>query len=290
MYYISAVLSLAVLAGLVFWVWKRTAAGTCWNPVFWPGLIFKLVCGILLGLYYSGGDFDTTRYQEAADILTGFGFQDTGAYLRLLFLNDYTALPEQIHSIGFRTYSNSFYFSKLLSVLNFLTGSNYYLNSLFLSFFSFAGCWYLVKNLAHYFPGTANAAIFSFLLFPSVVFWNAGVMKESLLAGLLGFFWAAILNLSDPAKKHKPGYFFLLAISAFGLWKIKFFVAAFVYGLAGLWLVLHWLRRRFRVFRQPVALVGSLTGLSALLALAISRLHENFNLQFFLDRLVWNYQ
>jgi len=284
----SILLSSGVLAGIIFLFWRNLGQDSTLKVFFWPALLLKLLCGILVGLMYAE-NFDTHIYQKMASRLTDFGFQNPAVYLRLVFLNDYsyTAI---VSGIQYKTYSNSFFFAKLLSLLNFLTGRQYYLNSLFLSVFSFAGCWYFVVRLAYYFPNSQKAAVIAFLFFPSVVFWNSGVLKESILMGSLCFFWGSSLNLLYNSGKRNWFSGLLLLLSAYWLWKIKFFVAALVFCLTGTWLGFVWLEKKFVFFRQGFARWLILPLLVGFLAIIMKQWHEEFELDIFFRRLVWNYK
>ena len=283
----SAILSLSIFSGLVYLFWKLAARDLSFRHLFWPALAFKVLCGIIIGLAYQG-KYDTFLYQKAAESLTVFGKKDFTGYLNLVFFNK---LPDPgIIQLGkIKTYSNSFFFIKPLSLLNFISGSNYFLNSLFFSFFGFAGCWYFVRAVHKAFPGSTFPVILAFLFFPSVVFWTSGILKESVLLGSLGFFWGTVLNLLyRPANQKKSGLL-LLFFSGYIMWRIKFFLAALVFCLTAAWLVLRWLQQKFVFFRKPARLGLILPVVLLPLAAFIQQWSESFDIQFFFRRLVWNY-
>ncbi|KAA9340597.1 hypothetical protein [Adhaeribacter soli] len=283
----SAILSLSIFSGLVFLFWKLAARDLSFRHLFWPALAFKILCGIIIGLAYQG-KYDTFLYQKAAESLTAFGFNDFTGYLNLIF---FSKLPEPgIIQLGkIKTYSNSFFFIKPLSLLNFITGSNYFLNSLFFTLFCFAGCWYFVRTVHKFFPGSTFPAVLAFLFFPSVVFWTSGILKESVLLGSLCFFWGAALNLLYGHGNRKHFWLLLLLFSGYILWKIKFFLAALVFCLTAAWFVLRWLQQKFPFFRKPSRLGLILPVVLLPLAAFIQQWSESFDIQFFFRRLVSNY-
>ncbi|MBK0402137.1 hypothetical protein I5M27_04020 [Adhaeribacter sp. BT258] len=278
-------LSIGLLAGLIYWLWRKTAFNSCWNFIFWPALGFKLFCGVLLGWFYEGG-CDTFVYQHYADKVTAIGYAAPEAYLKIIFLN---VLPVA-DLVPFATFSNSFFFIKIVSLLNFITGSNYYLNGAFISLFSFAGCWFLVQAFARIFPGTANAAVLAFLFFPTAIFWNSGVMKEPVLMGALGFFWGLALKTVYFSGKKLWLNLLLLLLTSWLLWKIKFFVALIIFSLTAFWCLVLWAYKRFSFLRRKYVLPLSLLVIIAGFAVVLSFGLQKFASAFFYRHLVWNYE
>jgi len=89
-----------------------------------------------------------------------------------------------VPGVGKYALSNTYFFVKLLSVLNVASFSLLWLNTLYLSLFCFAGCWVLTRVWVQAFPATPpGAAIVALLLWPSVTWWTAGLGKETLLVG-----------------------------------------------------------------------------------------------------------
>lgn len=289
---ISFVLVFLILAALSIWLWQSTAENRIMKLVFWPALVFKLFCGVLFGYLFSkqisnGGDSWT--YQKTSNFLTIAGKSDFQAYLNILLFNKINDL-ELAKAIPYPTYTNSFFLVKIVSLLNFITANNYYLNSLFLSLFCFAGCWYLVQKLGKAFPGSLPSAVIALLFFPSIVFWNSGIMKDGILLSALGFFWGSALQLAYFPNQGKLKSTLILLLSAVLLWKIKFFVAAFVYAISGSWFALQWLFKRYRFFRSGYLRWLAIPVVIFLIVFIFSLLHYKFNLDFLLMSLVLNYQ
>ena len=165
--------------------------------VFCSSLLIKTLAGVLLGwiyfAHYQSGD--TISYFEKSVYISGIFWHNPIEYLKVLFLNSYDteflmAMKDQAHNIP-----RTIYFAKILSVLNLFTHNNYWLNSIYLSFFGFAASWKLVHVLATLNPSNTRAIVLSFLFVPSVVFWSSGVLKESLVLGALYFSVAFTIEL-----------------------------------------------------------------------------------------------
>jgi hypothetical protein len=219
-------LNLLVLVGLVWWLWKQNWEQQL-QPFFFPTLLFKLACGLLLGVlsFYVYDKGDTQLYYKRALLMTDMAHeQGMGTYLRYLFLNDPTGTPLQGLQKPF--YESSWNMPRLLSIPMLLTNGNYYLSSLYLSLFSFAGLWFFVNAIARYFASTALPAVVAFLLFPSVVFWSSGVLKESVLLGGMGLMLGSSLYLLCGKRRHKAVLYLLLAlVGLYLVWLVKYFVA-----------------------------------------------------------------
>src|SRR5688572_8911943 len=287
---ISVVFFFIILAALSIGLWRKTANNKLLKLIFWPALAFRLFSGLLLGYLYSKqfiSGRDSWHYQKAGNLLTAVGKSDFKAYLEILLFNK-TADLELLKAIAYPTYTNSFFLVKIVSLLNYLTSNNYYFNSLFLSFFSFAGCWYLVQKLGKAFPGALPAAVIALLFFPSIVFWNSGILKDGILLGALCFFWGSALHLAYFSNESKLIAFAILLLSAVLLWKIKFFIAAFVFAITGSWFALQWLYKRFRFFRSGYLRWLAIPLIIVLIAFGFSLLHYKFNLEFLLMSLVLN--
>jgi hypothetical protein len=170
--------NLLVLATLII-TWRRRVAPES-RSHFLPGVLIKLLAGVVLGAlymyYYRGGD--TLVFFRDAEALTTWAKAHPVEFVNGLLSG---RVPISLVSDQPRP----LFFVGLVSCINLLTGNSYWLTSLWLSFCSFAATWYLVRTLHQIFPDARAAASAALLFFPSVVFWSSGVMKESLAFGAL---------------------------------------------------------------------------------------------------------
>lgn len=280
-------LHLPVFLLLVYWLWWSLGRPEQKSLLFWSALLFKLFCGFTLGWLYieylSGGD--TWGYHRQATELTSWAKENPNSYLKFLFLSEEDPLQ-----IRFKDFSNTYFFLKPLSLLYLLTDNSYWSSSLYLSLFSFWGCWFLVSLLRRYFPQFGTAAVIAFLFFPSVVFWTSGVSKDSVLMGSLCFTIGLFLQISKQ-EQPKPFYKYLLLLPAIWLlWRIKFFLAAVLIVLLVTHLLLKTITQRVLWLqskeRQLLAWVALMFGGAFVASFA----HPTFNLSFFVRHIVWNYR
>lgn len=143
--------------------------------------------------------------------------------------------------------SNTLFFIKILGVLNFASLGIVFLNALYLSLFCFVGCWLLARTWAQVFPATPPAAAaVALLLWPSVVWWTAGLGKETMLVGCETALVALVLRLlyGPPAATgakawlQRLTYLVLSLLLAWLAYRMRFFFALPLLGvlvaLAGL--------------------------------------------------------
>lgn len=267
------VFNLLAISAISFAIWKGT--DVLQRSHFFFALAFRLVAGILLGLIYTffyTGEGDTFLFFDDAVRLTQSARAGTNRFFDLFF----TEFPAVALT---NDQPRSIFFVSVVGCINFLTADSYWLTSLWLSFFSFAGAWYLVTKIVKAFPDARMLASISFLFFPSVVLWSSGVVKESLAFGglcvLTGFFFAI-----HERQRFKAWEFLIALLSAYLLLNLKYYWAAVFF---------------------PAMLTGVIVGripghlqwgmgktwsiwltVFLLLSLGVSQLHPNFYLQNFL--------
>ncbi len=159
-----------------------------WKVYFMSALAFKLICGVLLGLLYiwlyDGGD--TFGYYERASRIAEFGWGD---FWSLMF-----------SSVDSTFHARREYLDRVLAVILFLGKTDYWMASFYFSYFSFICSAYLVRQVIEWRPDWSKAAIFSFLFYPSIVFWSSGILKESLAFGAVMVLMGGYIKLRANKK------------------------------------------------------------------------------------------
>jgi hypothetical protein len=220
---------------------------------FFPALALKLAAGVGLGLLYTyyytyGGD--TFLYHREASAVADWARMQPLPYLRFL-LSGPLADAAAAAQVSTLSQPRALVMVKLVSGLHLLTGNGYWLSGAWLSLFSFWGMWSLAHRLAVSFPVTRHAAAVGFLLFPSVVFWSAGILKETVAMGIIGFAGAWLLRYWPTERPGitwgGTGRSLGLMVGLGLLWQLKFYYCAVLVlcGAAG-WLA-HWTARRFYI-------------------------------------------
>ncbi|GAB4395286.1 MAG: hypothetical protein OHK0053_01760 [Microscillaceae bacterium] len=205
------------------------------SPWFWPALLCKCAAGLAYGSLYvfyyeNGGDtinffLDGTRFAQLAR-------QSPATFLRVVFWQEYYPLePFAVFNLWYQ--ARTLFFVKLVSFFCLLTNDHYWLISLYFSVFSFWGMWLLANTLARLYPSLANAAALSLLFWPSLVFFSAGLSKESLAMGAWAWLLARMQGYLLPFPKgwlyHLASLGLLVGLSIL-LLELKIYYLA---GLAG---------------------------------------------------------
>lgn len=282
---IVVILNLVLLFAILWPMWKRQDV---LRQFYWPALLFKVCCGILLGLlytyYYSTGD--TFSFFQDGSLLSGLARNDFGEYIRFLWSGDESfAMWSQLNYPQPR----SVFFAKIISVINLLTLDNYWVALLYFSVISFFGALFLSRRIVAYFPDAVYPTVVAFLFFPSVVFWSSGIIKEAVaLAGI--YFLSGIFLSAWHRQKLSLSEWVLLLLSAWWVWKLKYFYLAIFFPIALATLVI-------KIFVIDFFLVRKL-GLQLLIwfllfgtgVLLISFLHPNFRFDYLPEVIVMNNQ
>jgi len=176
-------LGILILLFLV-WLHYRSVEEPFLKPFYIPTLVLKLISGVGVGLlytyYYSGGD--TWNYFNQAKLFAEVGFSSFSNFLDLFFRSNYTL----IEGFVYVNQPRAALMVKLVAIINLLSNCNYWISSLYFSFFSFIGIYKFATWVAAKFEFGKVAALFLFV-WPSFVFWSSGVLKEALAVGLI--FW-----------------------------------------------------------------------------------------------------
>lgn len=192
--------------------------------VFVPALVYKVVMGWLLGaiffFYYRGGD--TIHYFNDACLLAQLAYHDPMEYFRVLL-----GRQTPPSALVYLNQPRALFFDKLLSVVAIFSYRNYWIGSIYLSLLSFGGCWKLANALSRRFPQHRAAAAAAFLFYPSVVFWSAGILKESVAVAAITLMICQTLKLTSHDHTSKSLVRIILSLGATGwvLWELKYYYA-----------------------------------------------------------------
>ncbi len=280
---------LSILGFLIVYIKKKQS-----NPslvsFFYPAVCLKILAGAVLGLvyknYYLGGD--TLNFFNDASQLANLAYEDFNAYCLLVFFDTYTHLPE-LSDVTITYQPRAFLMIKLMSFFNLITFNDYWLIGFYFSFFSFYGIWHLVDRLARYFPDTSYAACISLLFVPSIIFWSAGVNKESLAMPAICMLIAFFLDFIH-TKKIKPAAFVLSIFFIVLLATIKFYYLAILLPSILAYISIFFLKEARPVFFKNTALqIIFFLLVFTLVIYGFSFSDEKLNTQHILEALVVNH-
>jgi hypothetical protein len=273
------------IIGIALWLYVKLK-GRALGAFFLPGLLMKAVAGIALGMvylyYYPGGD--TWGYHHDAEIIAQLAYQDKGAFLQGLFTNKYPVDLRYIHE------PRALLFAKMVGVIYVFTGQSYWVSSLYLSLFSYLGMWFLANRLTETFSTSKWAAAVGFLLFPSVVFWSSGVMKESVVMGLMGFCVGLALPYIYKSKALRLWEISVVILSLIWIYFLKYYyVAILIPVLGSAVLVKLCLDKEKQIGGTSIKYMLFWSGFVMILGLVVSQVHPNLHPNYLLDVVVQNH-
>jgi len=199
------------------------------RPFLIPGMVFKIIAGILLGLlyqFYYKEEGDTFFLFNLASYLSELLPGRPKDFFNILLFNDFDAESKTFFFVW--NQPRALFFVKILALINSITQSNYWLTSVYMSLFSFTGLWYLSSFLVKSYDIPGYLAALAFLLFPSFVFWSSGVLKESIMTGLIGILLVSVLKLLRPDPGYRLLNILLATISFIILLQLKYYYAGII--------------------------------------------------------------
>lgn len=120
-------------------------------------------------------------------IMTGYGLYEPEVFRHLLDTQHFT------HRFDDSITSNMLII-RLLSLMNFFSMGNIYINTLFFNMLSFTGLTLLYRTFITYTCVESRWWMFPLFLLPSVLFWGSGLLKESLLFFAIPVYLHFLLN------------------------------------------------------------------------------------------------
>ena len=215
------VVNILIIGGLIYFGYSRVEEASL-KKVYFPAVVLKLMAGASLGLvylfYYEGGD--TFSHFNNASILQEHGFSNWSDFNTIFIRSDYTGLTEFAYAIQ----PQSAAFCKLIAITNLITGSNYWLTSMYFSLFAFSGLWFLAVSITRL-EKKAFIVVILLLFYPSLLFWSSGILKETLVVGAMGFLVGITV---DRLRGEKESWWFMLVILIllYFIFLFKYYVAA----------------------------------------------------------------
>jgi hypothetical protein len=135
--------------------------------IYASAALLKIAAGLLLGWIYHFhyGNGDSLRYfNYAQSLLTQADFLQS--------------LTEPVPF--FEGQPRAVIFTRIVSVIMYITKGDYWVVSAYFSLISFGAYWFFYRQMMSTLPNLKWPVIIGFLWFPSCVFWSSGIMKGSL--------------------------------------------------------------------------------------------------------------
>ena len=207
---------------------------------FYTTLVIKVLSGLAIGAlylyYYKFGDIFNT-YTNVSRFAVLF-YSDNHKFMDIYIHNRIFGSDEGMFQDLLLKAPRQWFFVKLIVPLGILI-DNYWMLNVYVSIFSFLGLWNLANRVVSIFSMSKTAVVISFLLFPSVVFWSSGMLKESVLLGSIGFSMSFYLKWVYERRRPEiiESVIFLVALMI--IWNIKYYVFSILFFL----MITHFVHR-----------------------------------------------
>ncbi|HON17680.1 MAG TPA: hypothetical protein PK990_00755 [Salinivirgaceae bacterium] len=192
--------------------------------------VLKVIVGILVLLiyeyYYPSDTADVFNYFRDGKILHDVFFRSPGDFFSILTgIGDnrphlhqyYNEMSFWIKPFDYNLYNDNKPIIRLHALFHFFSGGNIYVHVIFFNVLSILGLIAMFRFLIRWFDSEKRRVTFLiFLMFtPTIMFWGSGMLKESFLIFVLGFFlWFCGRLLMEPVNlKNVIGlvlFFFLM--------------------------------------------------------------------------------
>lgn len=248
---------------------------------YWPALAVRIFAGLAIGylyvIHYNMGD--PVMFSRNATLLAGVAREDPAQYVQFLWSGSaLEGLDNQ--------QPRSLFMVKILSLIYLAASDNFWIASIFLSFFSFVGAWFLVRVIATRWH-TSVPAVIAFLFWPSIVVWSSGVLKEAIAMPCLFIMVACMLKIRDGSRNAYA--WFGLFLAAWLGWKLKYYNVAVLLSAGLTTLLIHYMTAILQITRGYAKLL--LWGVVFVVLTGVATfLHPNFDLHALPGVIVDNYR
>jgi hypothetical protein len=179
---------------------KHYPKGHPWRPYFIPGLTFKMLGALAIGLtyayYYKGGD--TFNYHYHARVINSALNESVGKWFNLLLaipekgVGDYYEYTSQL---WWYRKGSAYTVSAITAVLSAPFGSLYLPTAFVFAGISFTGLWALFRTFSRSYPQLTRQVAIACLFLPGVALWGSSIFKDTISMFALGWLTYGILQL-----------------------------------------------------------------------------------------------
>lgn len=146
------------------------------------------------------------------------------------------------YSYGFA--DSSFVINKISGILSFFTFNSFLVNASLFAMFAFSGAWKMYQAFRTLYPSLSKDFALAILFVPSVVFWGAGLMKDTICIGAIGWMTWSICNLFFIKEKttfsKKVFSLIILYFSIYIIFIIKTYIVVSLLAGVFIWIVFNY--------------------------------------------------
>ncbi len=214
---------------LIFRRWRKKLPNETLKKYHRQAFWVKIIASILFVIYYTyltGGDTRSLYYNEGYSLY--HHILQNGDNLKYLFGKGADVDPNLLSNpgnIGYLQSEANFMVVRLAAILCFFTFGSFVIINLIFGSFALSGLWKLFQFFYEQRPGMHKAFAISVLFFPSVVFWSAGLLKDSLCIGSLGWLTYSLYQISKGKRIIKNALLLIMAVYMIVIVKVYILLA-----------------------------------------------------------------
>ncbi len=233
-------LALAPLCVLILYAIIRNRAEKNKDPlikkIYYRGFYFKVIC--VLGytfvseFVFKGGDTNL-YFQGVKDLRAALNddFDNIVPIIKSFKLTLDNPLTPYFY---YDNYADDFTYNYMLNTSNFFISrlglipaliffNNYLCISLVFGFFALGGAIRIFKTFHYYYPSYTRELALATIFLPSVGFWSAGLLKDSVCFGSVGFILYGVLNVFVKRTKFRASIL-LIVVCGLLIYFIKVYI------------------------------------------------------------------
>ncbi len=170
------------------------------------------------------------------------------------------SLLADIWNLGYFNDENNYMVARIVAMLSFLTFGKYFVINLFFSMISYSGVWRLYRFFYELYPHLHKQLAMAILFLPTFVFWSAGILKDSICTGALGWLTYALYEMFYK-KQGLIKNTFIILFASYMLINLKIYILISYVPFFSLFLILknvNLVRNKLvKLMLGPMLIVGS---------------------------------
>lgn len=237
------------------------------------GFWIKMFASILFILYYSyltEGD-STVLYQLEGNNLYHLilNNSDNLKYIFRKGKDFHLSLVKAVENQGYFRDESNFMVIRLDALFSFISFGSYAVINLFFACLAFSGLWKLYRFFYEQYPKMHKQFAISILYFPTLAFWSAGLLKDSLCIAAIGWLTYSLYGLLYKRKSIIKNAI-IIFISAYFLIVLKVYILLAYAPFFVLFIILKSFQgikfKFFRYFFAPALIALSIWGFTQILS------------------------
>ncbi len=206
------------------------------KKIYYRGFYFKIICVLAYTLVtefiFKGGD-TSLYYQGVLDLR--HAISDDYNNMALIAKTQHLSIDNPLtpyfyydnysddFTYGYMTVASNFFIPRLGLLPAFAFFNDYLCLNFIFGFFALGGAIRLFKFFHYYYPDYKKELAIAAIFLPSVGFWSAGLLKDPICFGSVGYILYALQNLFVKKKNFKPSIAWVL-ICGYLMFYIKVYI------------------------------------------------------------------